>query len=181
MNVIRLREIKNSQAQATKLLEISKASIEPVYLVLVFNIQGREHRIINIESVATADKLLSSKYLSKARTSSFGATNRKHNVYYAYPELSIKVASLVLAKKIKKYIEIEFKDEHIFSIMSIYQTLVNKQQTKGTLDDSQLVDFPPIWYEPSQDILYDLYGNKTITTIKERQKKVIKAATKGKQ
>ena len=181
MNAIRLREIKNSQAQATKLLEISKASIEPVYLVLVFNIQGREHRIVNIESVATVDKLLSSKYLSKVKTSSFGATNKKHNVYYAYPELSIKVANLVLAKKIKKYVEIEFKDEHIFSIMSIYQTLVNKQQTKGALDDSQLVDLPPIWYEPSKDILYDLYGNKTITTIKERQKKVIKAVTKGKR
>lgn len=181
MNAIRLKEIKNSQAKATKLLEISKASIEPVYLVLVFNIQGREHRIVNIESVATVDKLLSSKYLSKAKSSSFGATNKKHNVYYAYPELSIKVASLVLKKKIKKYVEIEFKDDHIFSIMSVYQALINRQATKGMIDESQLVDFPPIWHEPSKDILYDLYGNKTITTIKERQKKVIKAVTKGKR
>ena len=70
----------------------------------------------------------------------------------------------------KDALEIEFKDEHVLSIMSIYQQLVKKSQN---ISDG-FVDIPPIWYEPTKDILYDMYGNKPISAIIDRQNKSIK-------
>lgn len=168
INRKRLTEIKKQQI-ATDLID-NKRSNALVYLVLVFNVNGAKHKIINIESMSDVDKLLTSKYLHKARNCNFNATNREQNVYYAYPALSTKVANLIMKKRISKYIEIEFKDEHVFSIMSIYQQLVKKSQN---ISDG-FVDIPPIWYEPTKDMLYDLYGNKPISAIVDRQNKAIK-------
>ena len=82
INRKRLTEIKKRQI-ATDLID-NKRSNALVYLVLVFNVNGAKHKIINIESMSDVDKLLTSKYLHKARNCNFNATNREQNVYYAY-------------------------------------------------------------------------------------------------
>lgn len=168
INRKRLTKIKKQQI-AIDLIN-NKRSNALVHLVLVFNIDGIKHKIINVESVSDVDKLLSSKYLYKAKNCEFTPANKDRNIYYAYPLLSTKISGLIMNKKIRKHIEIEFKDEHVLSIMSIYQQLVKKSQN---ISDG-FVDIPPIWYEPTKDILYDMYGNKPISAIIDRQNKSIK-------
>ena len=168
INRKRLTEIKKQQL-ATDLID-NKRSNALVYLVLVFNIDGAKHKIINIESVSNVDKLLTSIYLHKAKNCKLIPVDKNKNIYYAYPLLSTKISNLITKKKIHKHMEIEFKDEHVFSIMSIYQQLVKKSQN---ISDG-FADIPPIWYEPTKDILYDLYGNKPISAIVDRQNKAIK-------
>jgi len=155
----------------------SKKSNKPALLILTFNVMGEKQKIINIESVENADKLLSSKYLKRAKNHSYlSTTSTLKGAFFTYKKLAENIRNIVLSGAIHKCIEIEFKDEHIFSIMPSFNKLNKKQYG---MPDAVDLDIPPIWYTVDNDILNILYGNKSIKEIEERQSKVIKDALRG--
>lgn len=175
----RFMKLKEEKA-LTELLKSkkSKKSKKPALLILTFNVMGEKQKVLSIESVKNADKLLSSKYLKRAKNHNclFPEVSLK-GTFFAYKKLAKNLKDIIASGVIHKWIEIEFKDEHVFSIMPNFNNL-NKRQYG--IPDAVDLDIPPIWYTADNDILNILYGNKSIKEIEERQSKVIKETLKDK-
>lgn len=174
---MKLKEEKALTELLTELLK-SKKSKKPALLILTFNVMGEKQKVLSIESVENADKLLSSKYLKRAKNHNclFPEASLK-GTFFAYKKLAKNLKDIIASGVIHKWIEIEFKDEHVFSIMPNFNNL-NKRQYG--IPDAVDLDIPPVWYTADNDILNILYGNKSIKEIEERQSKVIKETLKDK-
>ena len=175
----RFMKLKEEKA-LTELLKSKKRkkSKKPALLILTFNVMGEKQKVLSIESVENADKLLSSKYLKRAKNHNCLLPEASlKGTFFAYKKLAKNLKEIIASGVIHKWIEIEFKDEHVFSIMPNFNNLNKKQYG---IPDAVDLDIPPVWYTADNDILNILYGNKSIKEIEERQSKVIKETLKDK-